>query len=267
MHPASSTLHSLRQSIALIGRDGARNENGRNRERVKTGHEAVDIALGGGLMRGALHEILPQTPNDLAAATGFCLGIIARSAGARDWIWIREDQTLREAGQPYGPGLAGFGLNPTRLLLVATRNTQDALKAAEDALHCHALGAVLFEPWGDPKSLDLTATRRLALASEDSGVPIIILRSGGRSASGTARTRWMVSSMMSVSAEEPGIPRWSINLVLNRQSGAGGPGKTWVMEWRYDECLFRPTDSLGHLSASINGSTKASSAIQLRRSI
>ncbi len=267
MRPASSTLHSLRQSIALIGRDGARHENGRSQERVQTGYEAVDQALGGGLMRGALHEILPQKPNDLAAATGFCLGLVARSTGARDWIWIREDQTLREAGQPYGPGLVGFGLDPARLLLVATRNTQDALKAAEDALHCHALGAVLFEPWGDPKSLDLTTTRRLTLASEDSSVPLIILRSGGRSASGTARTRWIVTSKMSASVEEPGIPRWSIDLVLNRQSGARGGVRTWVMEWRYDECLFRPTDSVGHLSASINGPTETSHATQLRRSI
>lgn len=267
MLPASPTLHSLRQTLAAIGRDGARRDEGQSRKRVLTGHSDIDAILGNGLISGALHEILPQKPGDLAAATGFALGLVRRLAGPGDWIWIREDQTTREAGKPYGPGLKGFGLDPARLLLVTTRDTQDALKAAEDALRCNALGAVLLEPWGDPKALDLTATRRLTLAAEDSGVPLILLRSGGKNASGAARTRWVTTAIANEPGEGTGRARWSVALVLNRQSGAGGPGGTYSVEWSHDERFFRPADSVGHFSPSADGSAEAAGAIRLRRAL
>ena len=42
------------------------------------GIAAIDAALGGGLARGALHEIAAASEAHLAAATGFALGLAAR---------------------------------------------------------------------------------------------------------------------------------------------------------------------------------------------
>ena len=66
------------------------------------GIAAIDEALGGGLARGALHEIAAASEAHLAAATGFALGLAARrhrpaSAGSpRTW-------RLPKAARPTGP--------------------------------------------------------------------------------------------------------------------------------------------------------------------
>lgn len=253
MPSASPILHSLRQSIAKIGRDGTRVLSSVRDERARLGHATIDAGLGGGLMRGALHEVMPASPTDHAAATGFALALIACLTDKRDWIWIRQGMAEREKGRPYGPGLKGFGLDPFKLLDVTTRDTQDALKAAEEALRCAALGAALCEPWGDTKALDLTATRRLTLAAEMSGVPLILLGDSHRDLSTAARTKWRIAAAPSASAFGPGAPRFSVELVLNRQSQAQLREGIWMTEWCHGERIFKPADSVGDLSLSRDG--------------
>ena len=68
------------------------------------GVAAIDAALGGGLARGALHEIAAVSEAHLAAATGFALGLAAH-APSRRFVWLAEDMALAESGAPYGPGL------------------------------------------------------------------------------------------------------------------------------------------------------------------
>src|SRR3546814_6499863 len=50
------------------------------------------------------------------------------------------------------------------------------LRCAADAARCAGLGVVVAECWGHPRVLDLTATRRLTLAAEKSGVTFLLLR-------------------------------------------------------------------------------------------
>ena len=252
MSVSRESLKALRQSIAVIGRDGARHMGGAEAGRVPLGHPEVDHALGGGLMRAASHDVMPATPRDAAAATGFALGLVSRLAEASAWVWIRQDMAGRESGEPYGPGLAAFGLDPSRLVLVSTPDAREALRAAEESLRCAALGAVLFEPWGDPKPLDLTATRRLSLAAEQSGVTLLTLRSGGHGPLGSSRTRWDIAAAPSFGemGGGPGLPAFAAHLVLNRQTGAGGPGGIWNMEWTHGDNIFRPAHSRPLLSPS-----------------
>ena len=56
------------------------------------GIAAIDLALGGGLARGALHEIAAAGEAHITAAAGFALGLAP--AGAR-LVWIAEDMALR----------------------------------------------------------------------------------------------------------------------------------------------------------------------------
>ena len=98
-------IEQLRQSLRALERPaGFETEAGC----LPFGVEPIDAALGGGLARGALHEIAAPGEAHLTAAAGFALGLAAR--GQARVFWIAEDMALAESGAPYGPGLEAFGL-------------------------------------------------------------------------------------------------------------------------------------------------------------
>ncbi len=250
--PANSVLlPALRDRVAAIGADGrARALEAPGGPAVAPlGHAGADRVLGGGLRRGAVHEVRPAATGDAAAATGFALACAARFSRAgglpRPWLWVRQDLAGRETGEPYGPGLAAFGLDPAALMIVAVADARDVLRAAEEGLRCRSLGLVLVEPWGDPKALDLTAARRLALTAEASGVPALMLRTGAHAGPPGAATRWSVAAAPSLPLPSlgrlPGLgrPAFAAALERLRQPGSIGEGGSWTMEWDPDEHLLR----------------------------
>src|SRR4029077_19115090 len=82
------------------------------------GIAAIDTILGGGLMRGALHEIAASAEAHSAAATGFVLGLSGLAAlgtPSPRLFWIAEEMARIESGGPHGAGLDAFGLAPERL--------------------------------------------------------------------------------------------------------------------------------------------------------
>src|SRR5262249_26238152 len=78
------------------------------------GIAGIDAMLGGGLMRGALHEIAASGEAHLAAVTGFALGLIRLAASSPRFFWIVEDMALAESGALHGAGFHAFGLTPER---------------------------------------------------------------------------------------------------------------------------------------------------------
>ena len=132
------SLRALQKPAGIDGDAGA----------LPLGIAAIDLALGGGLARGALHEIAAAGEAHVAAAAGFALGLAP--SGAR-LVWIAEDMALAESGVPYGPGLEAFGLRPERLLTVAA--AQDARPAVGDggsaALPRRRRGDRRIAPWRD----------------------------------------------------------------------------------------------------------------------
>jgi protein ImuA len=237
---ADLSLASLRERIAAIGKDGRSGALGGQawRDLVPLGHGAADATLGGGLRRGALHELVPAAPGDAPAAAGFALGFAARfGAARRPWFWVRQDMAAQEAGELYGPGLAGFGLDPARLTIVAAADAQDVLRAGEEALRCPSLAAVLLEPWGDPKVMDLTASRRLVLAAEASGVPALLLRCGASGVPLAASTRWRIAAAVSAAPAGLGPGHPVVEAALER-SRTGRTG-SWTLEWNAHERIFR----------------------------
>lgn len=258
-------VSALRERIAAIGADGSARGFTPSRQLVSLGVDAVDQALGGGLRRGGLHEIRSAEPGSTAPASGFALALAARLTAAdgtsAPWLWVRQDFSGLEAGEPYGPGLAAFGLDPARLVLVGAADASDVLRAAEEGLRCAALGAVLIEPWGDPRVLDLTASRRLVLAAEASGVAALLLRPGAREGPGGSATRWSVGPAPSAALPARGVgpPAFQVVLSRSRQSGLDAStlsrpataghlpdappvhareGDGWTMEWRPNERIF-----------------------------
>lgn len=96
------------------------------------------------------------------------------------------NRNLARTHRYYLPPIAGGqsqiklqGHNPDRIILVTTSDTLSVLRAAADILGCSGIGAVVIEPWGDARALDLTASRRLVLAAETSGITAFILAGQG----------------------------------------------------------------------------------------
>jgi len=100
----------------------------------------------------------------------------------------------------------------------------------EEVLKCNGCTAVV----GEIQRLDLTASRRLQLAVEQSGVTGFILRSDLFSLNTIACVaRWKVSPLRSSLPDGiPGVgyPRWNVELLKVRN---GKPG-AWEVEWAND---------------------------------
>lgn len=210
--------------------------------RIPLGHVEADLCLKGGLERGRLHEVFALLGHE-AAATGFAAGLAARVAAGRHLLWIRQDFSAREFGELSATGFLELGLDPTRMLLACMRDGADGLRAAHDALSCAALGAVVIEIAGQPKILDLMASRRLTLACTKKAVTAFLLRLGAQPDASAAETRWLIRSAASpVGHENWGHPVFEASLVRNRRGTTGH----WVMEWNCDEGLFQgPTAHRG----------------------
>ncbi len=210
---------------------------GGRRGRASLGLSALDARLGGGLATAAVHEVLPHTGEDGTSAAAFALMLAARIAGAAGKIlWSATDAQLRRCGQPYGPGLKSLGLDPDQLILVTAPDDLACLKAASDSLACAGLAAVIIDV-GETKRLDLTASRRLALAAEGSGVTALLLRPRESAIASAAASRWQVAAAPSahLPGHAPGYPMLSLSLVRHR---GGARPFDMMVEWNNDDRAF-----------------------------
>ena len=228
--PVSPSLDALRRLLTGLPHAAAPPDAGR----VGFGNDGLDAALGGGLARAALHEVLAEGA-DRAAGLAVALGLAGRAAGEGAVLWVRQDAP--GAGRPHPPGLAALGLDPARLLLVRAADTAGVLRAGADGARCAALGAVLIEPAGAGRGFDLTASRRLSLAAQGSGVFTLLLRAAPASPS-AAQTRWLVAGRPSraLAANAPGAPVFALRLLRHRQ-GVGE--QEWIVEWDHAQRAFR----------------------------
>jgi protein ImuA len=212
--------------------------------RVKTGVSAVDVALGGGFALGRVHEFYAAQSDDSAAVTGFvaALGII----GEQSIIWIRSKAASRSGGVMQGVGWVELGGNPENILFVRAPDNKALLRATHDALRTAGAGVVIAEIWGRASEIDLTVNRRLSLAAEQSGLPLLMIRIDATPTPSAAETRWSVASAPShaLAAKAPGHPTFDIELL--RQRG-GQAGLNWRLEWDRDRHLFGDAAASGAL--------------------
>ena len=233
---ANSSLLALRDRIRHIERPARHGA-------LPFGVAALDGALpGGGLLLGAVHEILGAggDEEDGAAAAGFAAGILAR-LGPGPVLWCLRRPDL------YGPGLLAHGLDPARLVLVRAGRDDGILWAVEEGLRAGPASGLLAVV-GELGQLPMVAGRRLQLAAERSGITALVLRRWRSAAEAAAErdrptaalTRWRVAALPSADiANEPGIgrPRWRVALLRVR---GGAPG-IWDVE---------VADATGHVSLS-----------------
>ncbi len=227
-HERVGLLEELRTAIAGLERRGASAHAGAV---LPFGHPALDGALrGGGLARGALHEVAgsgPDAEHGTAAAL-FAAGVLARLPGMVLWVLERQDL--------FAPALAGVGLHPAQVLYVEAGRPAAVLLVMEEGLRACGLVGVVGEVSG---RLTLTASRRLQLAAEASGTLAIALRRSRRhddlalSEPNAAATRWRIAALPSGpplphAPETPGLgrARWRLDLVRARGAEPG----SWMVE-------------------------------------
>ncbi len=236
MPDSQNALQRLKRRLDLP-RLSAGKSAGQSAGLFTLGMARIDDRLGGGLARGVLHEVCAETPVDHAAASGFALMLAQRVRGDKPVLWVREDKGERQHGRLYTPGLVELGVDPTCLVQIVAPDTLAALRAAADALKVQALGAVVIEPHGAAKALDLTASRRLVLAAEKSGATAFVLRDAASGFASAAATRWQVAAAPSVAlpGNAPGLTNLALSLIRHR---GGVVPFTMSVEWDRDQLSF-----------------------------
>jgi protein ImuA len=192
-----------------------------------------------------LHEFGPAAPGAETAALSLALGLAAGWAGQAGVFWVGEEGLFAEDGAPYPPGIAQFGLDPLRLIVVRVAKREEALWATEQGLS--APGAVVICALGARgKPLDLKATRRLLLFAEHSRARCLLVRPLADASA--AWTRWRVSPAPSqAEARELGAPAFEAELVRSR---AGPAGARFTLDWNADARVFAERNVARDLSAA-----------------
>lgn len=173
---------------------------------------------------GVIHEFISTDREGVSSSAGFIagiLGMLMKDEGVV--LWISSAPLL------FPPTLSYFGIHPSKVIVVNVPKEKDLLWATEEALKCEGLAAVLVEM----RELDFTASRRLQLIVERSGVTGFILRQNPRKLGTTAAvTRWKITSLSSIVVEAgmPGVgfPCWKVELQKVRN---GKPG-CWELQWQ-----------------------------------
>jgi protein ImuA len=197
-------------------------------QKVQFGLGPIEAAFPNGVFpTGAIHELISNTKENAAATTGFMAGLLSRTMQRGGvCVWISSKRTV------FPPSLKFFGVEPDRVIFIDVRNEKDLLWMVEEALKCQALAAVV----GELQEINLTESRRLQLAVEQSRVTGLLHRHNPRNANTIAAvSRWRISALPSAPGEDlpdkslPGIGfyRWHVELLKVRN---GEPG-SWQVQW------------------------------------
>jgi protein ImuA len=192
-----------------------------------------------------LHELCPADPGSEIAALGFALALAASWASPAGLIWAGEEGVFAEDGAPYPVGLAQFGLDPEKLIVIRAAKRDEALWGAEQGLGARGV-TVICTLARNSKPLDLKATRRLLLFAEQNGSRCLLVRPLAEASA--AWTRWKVAhAPSSADPDELGRPSFALRLMRSR---FGPAGARFILEWNADARSLVERDLARDLSAA-----------------
>lgn len=178
-----------------------------------------------------------------ASAAGFAAALLTDitqqpEATEAPLLWCRRGRDL------YLPGLAAFGFDCRRLVVVRGDNDREILWAMEEGLRSGLPAAVI----GEVSRLPATALRRLQLAAEGSGVLALLLRPAACHVTpGPVATRWRVAAAASeprqLAQPWPALAQWRVELLRCRGGESGG---SWLVKWRAEHERHNEQAHTGH---------------------
>ena len=215
-------FEKLQQDILMW--QGVRAQSAAAAERLGLG-ELENAFPNGVFPRGAIHEFITTSPEQIAASDGFIGGLLAiLMENGGPCVWISTSRRL------FPISLRAFNVQPDRIIFMDAKSEKDLLWITEEALKCEGLVAVVSEL----PTLGVVESRRLQLAVEQSGVTGFIFRKDpSKMASNVASVRWHISPAPSGNEDGlPGLgfPRWQVELLKVRSGSTG----SWMMEWAGD---------------------------------
>lgn len=197
------------------------------------------------LVAGALNEIRIEDWRERPSALSFALalagmraraGMRAQESGAIVFLQLAHE--ARGEGALFARGLAALGVDPARLVVAFVRNEKQLLWALEEAAREKSVAAVIAEAPKTARLIDLTATRRLALAAEASGASPLLVRTMASPAPTAAFIRWRIESAPSLppadDEKSPGSPRWRVFLERCRAGTRLCGGAPFIAEIKHD---------------------------------
>lgn len=210
--------------------------------------EPADIPFPFGLGHSGVHELAEAGFGDFPALTGLAVAALRDAARPGACLWVRQGALAAEHGRISARGLAGLGLDPGRLVLVDAAKRMDALRAVEEGARAKGLAAVVAEV----DEADFTALRRLCLASQESGTPLILMFPHTRSGATAAQGRWRVSARPSApdpyDARAAGRPAWRAVLEKSRLQ-PGEAGRVFDLEFHHETPCLRLVPGLAARAA------------------
>jgi protein ImuA len=227
------------------------------------GAERIDARLGGGLARAGLHEFFAGEEDAVVAAAFVLIMALRGGDPHKPILWVRDERAEQTSGQIYGPGLIALGADPDRFIFIHAPDELAVLRAGAECVKCAGTGAVVIEPYRKARSLDLTATRRLAMAAASSGVLSLLLRVGADPAPSAAQTRWQVAAVpsLALASDAPGHPAFALSLLRHR---AGISAFTATLEWDRDQqiCVEQSRDIQAITRPLLSGGVSAAAVLR-----
>jgi protein ImuA len=178
-------MQNMAADRALLRPMPARQIPARQRPLFRTGLDAMDdLAPGGGLRSGAIHELLFDSPAPPPQFLALLLARAAQTAGGGVVVWSDPQRRL------HPPAAVNAGLDPRRLILLRPRNPIQEISALAECLRCQGVSATVTSL----NRLSDIESRRLQLAAENGGGIGIFLRPMTRASAANyaAATRWRV---------------------------------------------------------------------------
>ncbi|MEL6473588.1 MAG: hypothetical protein AAFQ21_05845 [Pseudomonadota bacterium] len=180
-----------------------------------------------GLGETGVHEVCEVSFGDMPALTGFALAAARPRPGPL--AWISQRRLSLNHGILLASGLPQLRRSVPSILSVHTSKPMDALWAVEEAVRSGAIACVIAEV----EAIDFTASRRLTLASQRHGVPIILLLPYTCEGATAASVRWRVaprpSSANPYDPRAPGHTRWHATLERSRAAPQLA-GRTFLLD-------------------------------------
>lgn len=216
-----SVVSSLKRQINDIERRYNRLNNGVCF--FETGYLEFDKALRGGIYNGQVCEIMPQSYFDEISQIEIAVALSSLSLKQRtgDFIIISDGYHANEWGDLYPLGFERFGINKNRILHVKVKSKSELHSCSIEIAKTIGIGSVMIL-CGRKNSFDLAMARKLQIATNIGGAPVLLISGFGSLGFAPSHLR------IGIRAQPSQLPLWAQGMVNKKITPLGNPA--WQVE-------------------------------------